>query len=474
MKFNCGRIIKMSKELFEPVYLLRKQKILGAVPSAKEAYGRMLNMAVPSTIEALLSGLTGFVDTLMVSGIGITAVTAVGITTQPRMIILMLFLALNTGVTALVARRKGENDSENASKVFKQALLLSILLSVVMTVVGIMTARPLLLFSGAGEDFIENAVVYYRIVTAGTVIQAVTMTINAAQRGMGNTRIAMTTNIVSNIVNIVFNYILINGHLGFPKLGVKGAAIATVIGMIAAFIMACLSLRRSTFLIITAKGFFKFDKETVKSVIGISGNAALEELCFRIGFFMYNKIVAELGTIDYGTHIVCMNILNLSTSIGSGLGIGTTALVGQTMGEKRSDLSVLYVKIGQRIAFMLSFILSCIFIFGGKMLMGMFTDDPAIIENGTVVLIIMAVSTFGINSQIVYSGCLRGAGDIKFVAAIALISVAVVRPFLSYILCYPLGFGLIGAWIGLLGDQYGRGAAGMIRFKMGKWTKIKI
>ena len=464
----------MIKEFYQPKYLLRKQKILGEIPTAKEAYGRMFNMAFPSTVEALLGGLTNFVDTLMVSAVGISAVTAVGITTQPRMIILMLFLALNTGVTALVARRKGENDAKKANQILMQSLLLCFFLALVMTIVGMLTARPLLKFAGAGEEYINDAVMYYEIITAGTILSALTMTINAAQRGAGNTKIAMTTNIVSNLVNVLFNFLLIKGHLGFPALGVKGAAIATFIGMLAAFIMACFSLIKSTFIFFDFKSLKKFDMGIVKSIVKISGNAALEELCFRIGFFIYNKIIAELGTTDYGTHLVCMNILSLSTNIGSGLGIGTTALVGQTMGEKRSDLSILYVKIGQRMAIIISVSLSILFIFGGKMLMGLFTDDIKIIENGAKILIVMAASAFFINSQIVYSGCLRGAGDVKFVAAMALISVAVIRPILSYIMIYPMELGLIGAWLGLLLDQITRGVAGMIRFKQGKWTKIKI
>ena len=464
----------MIKELYQPRYLLRKQRLLGKVPTAKEAYGRMFRMAFPSTVEALLSGLTSFVDTIMVSAIGISAVSSVGITTQPRMIILMLFMALNTGVTALIARRRGENDAKKANQILMQSLLICLILAIIMTVVGIATARPLLKFAGAGDDIIDDAVIYYIIVTAGTVLMALTMTINAAQRGAGNTKVAMKTNIAANIVNVAFNFLLIKGRLGFPALGVKGAAIATFLGILTAFIMACLSLRKSTFIFFSLKSLKNFDFKLVKSIIKISGNAAIEELCLRVGFFMYNKIIAELGTVDYGTHLVCINILNLSTNIGSGLGIGTTALVGQTMGEKRSDLSVLYVKIGQRMAFIISIALSSLFIFGGKMLMGLFTDDPSIIANGSKILIIMAAVTFFINSQIVYSGCLRGAGDVRFVATMALISVAVIRPGISYLLTYPVGLGLIGAWLGLFFDQFIRGMAGRIRFKMGKWTKINI
>ncbi len=464
----------MIKRLFEPRHMLKNETLYGEVPSTKEAYGRVYRLAFPTTVEAVLGGLTGFVDTLMVSAIGIPAVTAVGITGQPRLIILMLFLALNTGVTALIARRKGENDSKKANHILMQSLLISFVLAVIMTIIGIATASPLLRFAGANDEIIGDAVLYYKIVMGATIFSAITMTINAAQRGVGNTKVAMTTNIVANGVNIIFNYLLIGGKLGFPAMGVAGAAWATFLGIFAGFIIAIFSLVKSTFIYFKFEDLKNFDMEIIKSIVNISGNAALEEMSFRIGFFLYNKIVAGLGTVDYGTHIVGMNILSLSSSIGNGLGSSTTALVGQTMGEKRTDLSRLYVKIGQRIAFIISVLLSSLFVFGGKWLMGLFSDDPRVIENGSGILIIMAITAYFINSQVVYSGCLRGAGDVKFVTTIALISVAIVRPILSYLLCYPIGLGLIGAWIGLLVDQIMRGTAVMLRFRGGKWEGIKI
>ena len=194
----------------------------------------------------------------------------------------------------------------------------------------------------------------------------------------------------------------------------------------------------------------------------------------RIGFFAYAKIVAGLGPTPYATHLICMNILNLSFCFGDGLSIAASALVGQNLGRQRSDLSILYGKVGQRIAFICSTFLFILFIAGRRELVWLFSKEEEIIVLGASIMVIMALSTHFQTSQVVLNGCLRGAGDSAFDAATSMISIAVIRPILTYILCYPAGFGLAGAWISLVVDQGFRFVAGFVRFKGGKWTKIRL
>ena len=106
--------------------------------------------------------------------------------------------------------------------------------------------------------------------------------------------------------------------------------------------------------------------------------------------------------------------------------------------------------------------------------MRLFTTDAEIVREGIPLLYITAIVTYAQISQVVYSGCLRGAGDTRYVAMVSMVSIMVVRPLLSYVLCYPIGMGLIGAWVGVLIDQYMRLFATMPRFSSGKWTKIQV
>ena len=334
---------------------------------------------------------------------------------------------------------------------------------------------PILLFAGAGPDTIEDAVIYFQILMISIVFMSLSLTINAAQRGAGNTKISMRTNLAANIVNIILNYLLINGIWVFPKMGVAGAAAATAIGNIVGCIMSVMSLfYHAHFLDFRTKTSWRFDRKTMGALVSISGSAMVEQVFMRIGFFTYAKIVAGLGTVAFATHQICMNIINLSFSFGDGLGVAASSLVGQSLGEKRPDMAIIYGKTGQRMAFCISSALFVFFLLGRHFLMELFTDDARVIALGGIILIIIACTTHVQTAQVVYSGCLRGAGDTKFVALSSFISIGIIRPGLSWILCFPCGLGLVGAWLGLFGDQFLRMIFCMTRFRGGRWTKIEL
>lgn len=194
----------------------------------------------------------------------------------------------------------------------------------------------------------------------------------------------------------------------------------------------------------------------------------------RIGFFSYVKIVAALGTTAFATHQICMSIINFSYSIGDGLSIAVSALVGQYLGRKRPDLSQVFSKAATRIGLFFASAMFILFAFFGSELMKIFSRETDIVTLGAQLLLIVAFASPGQITQLVFSGTLRGAGDTKYVAYMSLISICLIRPVLTYILCYPLEFGLIGAWFSLFVDQYTRLMLTAVRFSRGKWKKIEV
>ena len=411
----------------------------------------------------------------MVGTLGSYAISAVGLTNQPRLIVLALFMALNHGITAVISRRFGQKDREGANRVLRQVLLLAFGTVVILSLLGMPAAQPLLRFAGAKEDTLSYSVDYFRILLIGIPAVVLTMNINAAQRGVGNTKIAMRTNLMANLVNCCINYLLINGHFGFPALGVRGAAIATVIGNYVGFAIAVRSLfRRDGFLHLDFRRSFKPVPEDLRSIFKVSGSACLEQVFLRIGFFLYAKIVAELGTDDYATHQIGMHILSLSFCFGDGLTMAASALVGRSLGQKRPDLAVMYGKCAQRVGFCIGLSLAVIFVTFARPIYMAFSRDENIITKGIPIIYMCAIVTAGQISQVIFSGCLRGAGDTLYVAITSLFSIALLRPAASYLLCYTAGLGLYGAWYGVIIDQYLRLILNGIRFSRGKWTKIEV
>jgi len=463
------------RKLLLPEHMIEDSRKLGNDYPAGEMYRSFVKIAWPALMESVLIGLVSFVDSIMVSSVGEIAVAAVGLTNQPRLLFYAIFLSLSIAVNAMVARRFGEKDPKRANQCLAMVLPLAILLCALFTGIAFAISEPLLYFAGAKEDTIGMAIPYFRITMLGMNFTVISLIINAAQRGCGNTRISMTTNLSANLVNVVFNALLINGLLGFPRLGVIGAAIATMLGNISAAVISILSLcKKGRFLQLSLRDMFRWDPVQLKTICSIGSGSLVEQLFMRFGFFSYAKLVAELGTMEFATHQIVMSIITLSFTVGDGLGVASSALVGQNLGRKRPDISIIYGKIGQRFGAAISVLLVVIFTFLGGVLVQLFSDDPEVIRVGRHLLYIVALTAPFQVSQVIFRGCLNGAGDTKYTAVVSFISIALVRPVLTYLLCYPVGLGVYGAWISLFFDQITRFGFTMHRFGGTSWYKKKI
>ncbi len=468
-------MIKPFSLLFNSQRILKKETVHGPVPSDGELLKKTLKMAWPSMLESFLIAVVSFIDTLMVSTLGDYAVASVGLVTQPRMLCLAVFMGLTPAVSALVARRRGEGDRDSANRVLRMSLIITIVLIAIISTCAVVFADPIIDFAGSEADTHPYAVAYFKIIAGGLVFNVLTMIINGAQRGVGNTKIAMRTNLVSNLVNICFNYLLIGGNLGFPRLGVAGAAIATVIGSAAALVMALISvMHRQGYLCLFSRSGGIFEKRSLSSMLSIGGSTFLEQIFLRVGFFLYAKIVASLGTVMLTAHQIGMQVMNISFSFADGLSVAAVALVGYSLGEKRPDLAKVYGLFCQRIGILCSLALSVVYLTLGGTIFSLFSDTPEVIEMGRILMSLMTVIVLFQISQLIFAGCLRGSGDAKFTALVSFVNIGILRPGLAFLFVKVLQFGLVGAWVGIILDQFVRLLMTSIRFSRGKWMQIKI
>ena len=437
----------------------------------------VLQMAWPAVCESFFIALAGMVDSLMVSSLGASAVAAVGLTTQPKFMGFALFFAMNVSVSALVARRRGEDRKNSANEILLTSILFVIVAAAVISTVCVTCANPIISFCGSTAETHAQAVIYYRIIMGGMIFSALSMVINAAQRGSGNTMIAMRTNIVSNLVNIVCNYLLIQGHFGFPALGIAGAAIATVIGTIIACIMSFCSLfKHNSFIsahyLIREK--LRPTAESIISIVKLGLSVFIEQVLMRVGFMSTAMMAAKMGTYALAAHQVGMNILGLTFSFGDGMQVAAVALIGRSLGERRPDKALKYGKTCQHIGLCISCCLALIYFFGGETLYRLFFEEKEIVAIGVdIIRTIIIIVLFQV-SQVIYMGCLRGAGDTVYTAIASTISVTIVRTAASYFFGFVLGFGMVGIWMGVLADQMCRFVFASVRYRIGKWTRIKI
>ncbi len=438
---------------------------------------KAISVAWPAMTESFFVTLAGMIDTMMVAAMGSYAVAAVGLTNQPKFIGLTLFFGVNVAVSALVARRKGEQRRESANEIFVTSLVLTLILCAVITVIFVVFAPQMMELAGSNADTHQAAVEYFQIIMGGMFFNVLTMVINAAQRGSGNTRLSMTTNLVSSIVNVIFNYLLIEGHLGFPAWGIRGAAIATVLGTVVSAAMAVFSLFRNNSYVripdmIRQKA--RPTRESARAIWRLAWNTSLENIAMRIGFLATALLAARLGTDEFAAHNIGMNILGLGFSFADGMQVAAVALTGEALGAGNKKEAREYGGICQKIGFVISVALSLLLLLGGRWFYSLYFREEHILDMGVIITRYTMFIVLLQISQIIFTGCLRAAGDVHYTLVGALISVTLIRTLVTVLLVLVFNLGLHGIWLGVLSDQLSRFFLMGRRFRQGKWVDLKI
>lgn len=455
---------------------LNKEEIEGEIPRAKELYSNYWKVAGPAAIEGVFLNLMLLADLVMVGQLGIAQAAAIGIVSQPKMIIQMIGKSLGTGVTAVVGRRKGEDNKSDLNNCIKQSILLTTLIYVVIVAIANVFKKSILLFMGADIDYIGYAETYFSYLTLALFFKALSAILTASQVGIGNTKIILKASMIGNSMNVIFNYILIFGKFGFPRLEIKGAAIATIIGEAVIFIILLTDMlfRKSKDINLIREGTFKISKRIMSSVIDVASNSLFEQIFERIGLVIFARLIAELGTIAVGTHHYCIIIWDLYYYFGLGLGTASSSFSSRMIGAKRKDLAKLYVFISQRFGLVSSIVVSIVMLLFRHSIFGLMINDVTVVLLGANVMIIIAIILIPQVQAQVLSGTLRGAGDNRFIAIYSLFISAILRSILAYIFAFKLNLYLYGIWLALFIDESLKMILSKYRVSKGIWLAKKI
>ena len=457
------------KDRFDQAFL-RKDYL-----TKQEANKEVIKLAAPALAEQIMMSLIGMADMIMVSRIGPAAIAAVGLSNQPMMFAMAIFMALNVGTTAVVARHVGANESDAANETARQSLILVGLLGVIMAAIMFFSAEWILLFMGAEPDTMAHAVTYFRIVSVSMIFNTIQMSVNSMVRGAGDTKSPMSNNMTVNVINLVGNFLLINGIWFFPKLGVTGAALATafsrLVGSILALSLVLIPGKRIT---VSFKEKFHFNWDIAARVAKIGFPAAIEQFIMRGGMIIFTRTISGLGTVTYAAHQVALNITSLSFTTGMGFAMSATSLVGRSLGAKKPDMAEMLANSAHKLAMMVSGAVAVILFFFGRQVALLYSNDLAVITQAAIALKIIALVQPSQSTQFVLAGALRGAGDTKWPLYSTIIGVWGFRVLLSYLFVQVLGYGLVGAWVAMAVDQFARSSIILYRFRSNKWKHVRV
>ncbi len=440
----------------------------------------VINIAWPVLIELLLGTLFGMVDMIMLgrisdNSLAAASVAAVGMTNQPLLVGLSLVQALNVGGTAMVARYLGSGQTHRIEDTLKHVMLLSMLLVIPLSVLGIVFTDSIMVFLGAQADTLQIGRNYFRLIMIGFIFQSFNMSISAALRGIGETRIPMKINLKANFLNVIGNALLIYGLLGFPELGVTGSGLSTAVSnVVASVLLFGYLIKGKSILTFNIRKPFAIDRQIMYNLVKIGVPASLEQMILRVGVLLFVKIVAGLGTVVFAAHQIALNILGLSFQPGQAFGIAASALIGRSLGADESKEAEAYAKETRRLGSMISSFMAVIFFFFGPQLVSLYSRDPNIIESASMALKIIALVQPFQSSQLILAGGLRGAGDTFWPMVGTFAGVILIRVVLAHVFVDIIGLGLMGAWLAVFVDQFVRWLFVYARFRTGRWKHIRI
>ena len=441
----------------------------------------ILRLSWPAILRQFLQSIVGVVDVMMIGRLGASAIAAVDMANRLVFVLIGTLMSMTIATTALVAHNIGAGNRKMANHIMWQSLLGGILLAVVLAVGGMLGARRMLelmmiLMDEVDPFVLAEGTVYLRIVLASMVAALPMMVINAVLQGLGDMKTPLYIMVIANIVNVLFNYLLIFGIGIFPELGVRGAAWGTALARLAGAGIGLYVLLRGTadIRLHLVHVSWKLDFSVLRGVLKIGIPAAFEQLIRQSSMILYTALVASLGTVTLAANAITMNINSLSFMPGFGFGMAATTLVGQSLGAGRKDLARAYGRQTTVITFVLLAVASVVMFFFITPIARLYNDDPQVVSLAASALKIFIIfqPLFGI--FMVLAGALRGAGDTKWVMYITAIGNWGVRLVFSLLFVFVFDLGLNGFWLAMGVDIVIRSILISWRYASGKWQDHKV
>jgi putative MATE family efflux protein len=383
-------------------------------------------------------------------------------------------MGLAMAVTAVVARRVGEHRGEEAALSAVQAIALAMLVSVPFAVVGTVWAKDLLRLMGGDGWVVEQGYRYTQWMLGGNTVILLLFVINAIFRGAGDAAAAMRVLWVANALNIVLDPILIFGFGPIPAMGVEGAAIATNLGRGAGVAMQLWILVRGGEHLRILRASLRFDGATMLNIARTSLGGIGQMIVATTAWIFLMRILASISTDAVAGATIAIRIMMFTLMPAWGMSNAAATLVGQNLGAgepARAEAAVW--RIGwMNMAFTLA--VSVAFFIWHDAIVGLFTDDAAVIAIGGEWLSILAYSYFVYGWWMVSVQAFNGAGDTMTPTWINLVFFWAIQIPLSWLLAQPMGWAHSGVFWGVFVSETAVGIFTLWLFSRGWWKTAKV
>lgn len=448
---------------------------------AENHYREVLRVCLPLVLSLSATTLMEFTDRVFLANYSIEAISA----SLPAGITAYLFLSFFGGVGSyagvFIAQYSGKGDHKKIGAVLWQAIYFTFVAGLIMYLIAVFATEAIFMLAGHEQEVQRLEAIYFSILCKGGILHVAMATLSTFFTGRGLTRPVMIITFVGVLVNIPLDYALIFGMWGLPEMGIRGAAIATVIAWIINVVLLIV-------LIFTRKHERKYyvlsqiqiQWALLKRLLRFGVPAAFQFTMDILAFTLFVLLVGRIGTAELAaTNIVLsINALTFMPSMGASQGI--SVLVGQALGRKSPELATTYVRSGIHMLLFYTLIIDLIFIFAPDFVLAPFFHetgggvDPTVLAHARDILKIVAVYLFCDVLYMMYTGALRGAGDTRFMMIAATVAAPVCLVLPVYIGIEYFAISVSGAWLWILFFIGTLNLVSWIRYRQGKWKKMLV
>lgn len=431
-------------------------------------------LAWPTIAAGLLQTLVRWADVKMVGVLGRDAVAAVTAGGQVYWFLQSIVMAVTTGLVALVARSVGARDMAAADSMLRQGIIMGTLFGLLTTAAALPFSEFWISIYGVEESVVRYGETYIYWLLVGNVPFTLTFVFAAGLRAAGDTRSPLAIGAVANALNLFLNWVLIYGNLGFPRLGVAGAGIASSLAMVFQVAVFWILWDRQRLVLRPTRRSFRPDFGIWRRILRIGYPATIEGAVWHLGLLGFMRIMSEYGTAEFAAYNIGAQILALSFLPGHGFAVAASTLVGQHLGDGRPDRASRsgWRSLAGSISAMSA--LGVAVIAMARPIARWFIDDAEVVDLTVDFIWILGAVQPLMAVEFTLGGALRGAGDTRFPLVVVFVGLFVCRLIPATLAALVFGATIQVVWSALVLDYAVKAVLLVERFRRGRWSTLDV
>lgn len=434
----------------------------------------LFHLTWPIFLEVFLFMLMGLADTFMLSALSDNAVSGVGAANQYIHIAILILEVVGNGASIVVSQYLGSRRIFEAAKISALAVTMNLVVGLMMSVLFFFFSSHLMTMMNLRGEVLKYAQSYLVIIGSFIFLQAIINALAAIIRVHGWTKQTMYVSLGMNVLHVVLNYGLIFGNLGLPELGVKGAAISSVISRGLAILVFFWLFYQVMEVRVKLEYYFEYSKEYIRKILNIGLPSAFEQVLYQFCQIVFLYYATYLGSETLAARQYAMNISMFTYLFAIAIGTGTAIIIGRNVGAGKKDQAYHQLWTSVRAAFAFTITMVATVTIFRKQLMHVFTDNPEVIAIGSSVLALSILLETGRTMNIVVINSLRASGDARFPVKIGFLSMVCMSLPLGYLFVFVLDWGLVGIWLAISADEWMRAIIVYFRWRSRKWERFAL